>query len=63
MTGLLELYVETIRTLEENSYRQRNNIYEQIMKRINEERQNTLLQNNYISLKVEWTSRIRKQRN
>ena len=61
MTGLLKLYVKAIRTLEENSYRQRNSIYEQIMKRINKE--NTSLQDNHLLLEVEWTDKTCKQRN
>ena len=53
MTELLKLYVKTIRTLKKNSYRQKNSIYKQIMKRTNKEKQNTLLQNNYILFKIE----------
>ena len=38
MTGLLELYVKTIRTFEGNPYRQGHSIYEQIIKRTNKEK-------------------------
>ena len=63
MTGLLELYVKTIWTLEENSYGQKNSIHEQMMKRTNEGKQNKSSKNDYILLKVKWTDRIRKQKN
>ena len=53
MTELLELYMKTIRNLKKNSYKQENSIYEQIIKRINKRKQDTLLQNNCIPFKVE----------
>ena len=53
MTKLLKLYMKTIRTLKKNSYEQGYNIHEQVMKRTNKEKQDTLLQNNYILFEVE----------
>ena len=41
MTGLLDLYVKVIRTLEKNPHEQRNGIHEQMMKRTNKRRQDT----------------------
>ena len=60
MTGLLKLHVKTTWTLKEDSYRQRNNIYEQMVKRTNKEKQDTSLQNNRILLEVKWTCKMYK---
>ena len=52
MTRLLRLYIKVLRTLKENSYEQKNSIYEQIIKRLNEKRQDTLLQDDNILLQI-----------
>ena len=38
MTELLKLRLKAVRTFKRNSYRQENNIHEQMVKRTNEER-------------------------
>ena len=49
MTRLLEHCMKAIRSIKNDTYRLRNGIYQQDIKRINEKRRNRILENNSLS--------------
>ena len=48
MTKLLRLHIKAVRTIKKNPYRQKNSVHEQVIKKLNRKRQNTLPKNNNI---------------